>query len=215
MKIDKNLGEEFLKSYYESDVWRHTTFLGIHIAKSVADLWNYQEILFNLKPKLVVEFGSHKGGSALYFASLLSQIHDSYKVFSVDISHELLADKVKNNTNIELLECSSTDSKVYERIAKLRNSFSGPMFVIVDSDHSKDHVLKELENLRTVTKTGDYIVVEDGIVNGNPVLADYGVGPLEAVEEYFLKYPTDYTRDEKRENKFGFTFAPKGFLTRN
>ena len=77
------------------------------------------------------------------------------------------------------------------------------------------HVLAELELLRGVVKTGDYVVVEDGNVNGNPVCPDRGEGPKEAVDAYFERYPDDYRLDLERESKFGFIFAPSGFLIKN
>ncbi len=53
--------------YYNTEVWERTTFLGVPCGKSVSDMWNYQEIIFELKPSLVVEFGAHRGG-ALFFS---------------------------------------------------------------------------------------------------------------------------------------------------
>jgi cephalosporin hydroxylase len=70
--------------------------------------------------------------------------------------------------------------------------------------------------LRSLAVTGDYLVVEDGIVNGHPVWPnwEWGEGPSEALAEYFERFPDDYSRDLARETKFGVTFAPQGFLIR-
>ncbi len=75
------------------------------------------------------------------------------------------------------------------------------------------HVLAEMNLLREVLKTGDYLIVEDTIIE-HPVLPGWGAGPMEAIEEYLREYPDDYIHDIKRERKFGFTFAPKGFYIR-
>jgi cephalosporin hydroxylase len=88
------------------------------------------------------------------------------------------------------------------------------VFFILDSDHSKQHVLGELRMIRDCTRPGDYVIVEDSNINGHPVLPDFGPGPYEALQEYVARYPQDYTRDTKRELKFGFTWAPAGFLIR-
>ena len=96
----------------------------------------------------------------------------------------------------------------------MRTGNTFPAFVILDSDHSKDHVLAELEMLRDVTRPGDYVVVEDGNINGHPVLPDFGPGPYEAIQEYEARHPEDYRHDTEREAKFGFTFAPRGYLIR-
>jgi cephalosporin hydroxylase len=63
-----------------------------------------------------------------------------------------------------------------------------------------------------LTLEGDYVVVEDGNLNGHPVLPGWGPGPYEALSAYFEEFPDDYTRDTRRECKFGFTFATSGFL---
>jgi len=116
---------------------------------------------------------------------------------------------------IQLATGSSSDPVIAARIAKMRALFPGKVFFILDSDHSKSHVLAELELLKGVVKTGDYVIVEDGNINGNPVLPNWGEGPLEAIKEYFARHPDDYTHQLERETKFGFTFAPSGFLEKN
>ncbi len=71
-----------------------------------------------------------------------------------------------------------------------------------------------MKGLRNVLEHGDYVVVEDSNINGHPVDPEFGEGPMEAILEYEKEFPDDYTHDTKRENKFGFTFAPHGFLIR-
>jgi cephalosporin hydroxylase len=200
--------------YYETHVWNHVTFLGIKTLKSVSDLWSYQEILWNLKPSLLVEFGTRFGGSALYFQMILSSIARHHRVLTVDVDDTHVNKRLFDNANIELFKCSSTDAMVARRIEELRQEYPGPVFFILDSDHTKDHVLKELLLLRGVTRPGDYVVVEDSNINGHPVRPDFGPGPYEALEAYFKRYPNDYEVDTKRERKFGFTFAVNGFLIR-
>ena len=62
--------EEYHKWYYNTFVWKKTSWMGITCWKSVSDMWNYQEIIVDLKPALIIEFGSAHGGSALFFASI-------------------------------------------------------------------------------------------------------------------------------------------------
>ncbi len=97
---------------------------------------------------------------------------------------------------------------------ELRKQFPGPVFAILDSDHHMDHVLAEMKILRNVLEHGDYVVVEDSNTNGHPIDTDFGDGPMEAILEYEKEFPDDYIHDTQRENKFGFTFAPHGFLIR-
>jgi cephalosporin hydroxylase len=211
----RDIKEAYCVWYYDTNVWTTTTFMGINCYKSVSDMWNYQEIIHNLKPSLIVEFGTAKGGSALYFSTILKPVNPESRVVSVDVNSAGIEDRVKRDGHIELITGSSTDIKVENRLKELRGVYKGPVFAILDSDHTREHVLGEMELLRKVLAKGDYLVVEDGIVNGRPVLKGWGEGPWEALDEYFSKYPDDYTRDTERENKFGFTFAPRGFLIRN
>lgn len=203
--------EAYHRWYYDTHVWRTVSFLGVPCQKSVSDLWNYQEIISQLRPALVVEFGVYSGGSSLYFAEIAKLVRPGSRVLSIDLNLANLDPRVAGHPGIRFVQASSADPSIASLIAAMRD---GPVFFILDSDHRKEHVLAELELVRTVSKPGDYVIVEDGNVNGNPVLAGWGPGPLEAVHEYMDKYPDDYLRDEEREHKFGFTFAPSGFLIR-
>src|SRR5215467_6052169 len=72
--------------YYETGVWSKTTFAGHACWKAISDLWNYQEIIFELKPSLIVEFGSNAGGSALFFSHIARIANPNSKVLSVDVN---------------------------------------------------------------------------------------------------------------------------------
>ena len=200
--------------YYNTKVWEKTRFLGHSALKSVSDLWNYQEILFELKPQIILEFGACAGGGSLFFSKTLQSISPRSKVLSVDITLSAVAPELKFYPHIEFMECSSTDSRVAERIKTLRTEFPGPIFAILDSDHSMNHVLAELKSLRPLTRPGDYVVVEDSNINGHPVLPNWGPGPYEAIQAYFQEFPDDYEHDQDRAEKFGFSFATNGFLIR-
>ena len=210
----RSAGTRYHLWYYRTRVWDKLTWLGVKTLKSPADMWNYQEIIYGLKPSLVVEFGTRFGGSALFFATVMRQFSKCFKVLSVDIDAETISEATRQDPDIELLTMSTLDAKVAERIATLRRDYRGPAFFILDSHHSKEHVLGEMKNIRSVVVSGDYIVVEDSNLNGHPVWPSYGPGPFEAIEEYFREYPEDYRRDNVREAKFGFTFATSGFLIR-
>jgi cephalosporin hydroxylase len=84
--------------------------------------------------------------------------------------------------------------------------------VILDSDHSRDHVLTELRTYSPLVTPGQYLIVEDTNVNGHPVLSEHGPGPAEALVE-FLDETDGFEVDRARE-KFGMTFNPGGYLRR-
>ncbi|MCK0173990.1 rhamnosyl O-methyltransferase [Mycolicibacterium sp. F2034L] len=207
--------EEYHKWYFNTLVWRTTTWMGIETYKSVSDMWNYQEILHELKPSLVIEFGTFCGGSALFFANAMRQIGRPFKLVSVDIDHGRLAAAARQDPDVLFVKSSSADASVAELITSLKREYPGKVFAILDSDHSMNHVLAEMKLLRPLLSSGDYLVVEDSLLNGHPVLPDWGPGPYEAIEAYEREFPSDYSHDRARETKFGWSFAPNGFLIRN
>ncbi|KUH80885.1 MULTISPECIES: rhamnosyl O-methyltransferase [unclassified Mycobacterium] len=207
--------EEYHKWYYNTLVWKQTTWMGIPCWKSVSDMWNYQEILFELKPSLVIEFGTRYGGSALFFASIMRRIGQPFKVLSVDIYHGSLEPAVRSDSDILFVESRSTVPAIAEHIQRLKSEFPGKIFAILDSDHAMNHVLDEMKLLRPLLSAGDYLIVEDSMINGHPVLPGCGPGPYEAIEAYEDEFPHDYEHDVERENKFGWTFAPNGYLIRS
>ena len=227
-RLLNNPSELYHLWYYNRNIWRGITFMGVYAAKNVMDLWNYQEIIWNLKPALIVEFGTYQGGSALYLATMLQKIWQTQLkgpdgmdaplpiVLTVDNGQAgaIVDDLVRDDPHIVVFTGDTTSVETEFQILKYRRRSPDPAFFILDSDHSKDHVLKELEMLRGVTRPGDYVVVEDSNINGHPVLPDFGPGPWEAIEEYERRHPDDYRHDTEREQKFGWTFAPRGYLIR-
>ena len=143
--------------YYRNRVWDTTTWAGVKTLKSPSDMWNYQEILFSLRPSLVIEFGTRFGGSALFFAAVMRQLGNRFRILSVDIDAATVSEKTRHDPDIELLVSSSVDPRVAQRIVTLRKDYPGPVFAILDSDHSKAHVLGEMKLLRPVLNAGDYV----------------------------------------------------------
>src|SRR5436305_2599678 len=101
-------------------------------------MWNYQEIMCSHQPSVIIEFGTAFGGSALFFAAVMRQIGNPFRILSGDVDMERVDKKTKSDPDIELLTMSSVDSRVASRISSLRLEFRGPVFAILDSDHSKN-----------------------------------------------------------------------------
>ena len=110
---------------------------------------------------------------------------------------------------IEYLDGSSVSDEVVAR-ARAAAADAERVLVILDSDHGKPHVLKELGLYSALVTSGSYIIVEDTNLNGHPVHPGHGPGPMEAVEEFLAGDP-GFERDPSRE-KFMLTFNPKGYL---
>jgi cephalosporin hydroxylase len=104
---------------------------------------------------------------------------------------------------------SSADQAVIERLTR-RASDAETVLVVLDSDHSYDHVLAELRAYAPLVTSGSYLVVEDTNINGHPVYEHFGPGPMEAVED-FLKENDAFAVDVTRE-KLLLTFNPRGWL---
>jgi cephalosporin hydroxylase len=203
------VADDFHRLYYErgeaGGTWKDTRFLGVTTWKVPLDLWIYQELLAELRPGLIVETGTAHGGSALYLATICEALGVG-EVVSVDIGE--WPDRPAH-PRLTYVTASSTDPRVVEELAN-RAERAGAVLVVLDSDHSRDHVLAELRAYAPLVTTGSYLVVEDTNVNGHPVHEAFGPGPMEAVQD-FLKERDDFEVDRSRE-KLLFTFNPGGWL---
>ncbi|MFY9235293.1 MAG: CmcI family methyltransferase [Fimbriimonadaceae bacterium] len=209
---EKRVVDEFHKLYYNARKHQRTLgnthFLGVPAQKCPLDLWVYQEILFEIRPDLVIETGTADGGSALYLASLMELVGTG-EIVSIDIESREMRPK---HSRIRYLLGSSTDSAILAEVGEIAAK-AKTVLAILDSDHSRDHVLDELRAYGPLVTPGSYLIVEDTNVNGHPVRRDHGPGPMEAVDE-FLRSGQPFEIDESRE-KFFLTFNPRGYLRRN
>ena len=82
--------------------------------------------------------------------------------------------------------------------------------VVLDSDHARDHVLKEMEIYGPLVTAGQYMIVEDGNINGHPAYPDFGPGPWEAIDEFLPRHP-EFEADRSREYLL-VTQNPRGYL---
>jgi cephalosporin hydroxylase len=103
---------------------------------------------------------------------------------------------------------NSIDQRIVKQIYSVARNQKN--IVILDSWHSKEHVLKELNLYSSLVPVGSYLIVEDTHVNGHPIQWEYGEGPYEAVQE-FLKTNSTFVVDKECE-KLLITFNPNGFL---
>lgn len=187
--------------YHSPDTWLQNTFLGVPILQNPLDLQIYQELIYRVRPGSIVQTGVAEGGSVLYFAVLLDLIQApaASRVIGVDTRISNTA-KALNHPRIVLLEGSSTDENVFQQVAEATGE-SGAM-IVLDSDHSRPHVLAELKLYSRLAPVNGYIVVEDTNINGHPVAKGVGPGPYEAVEDFLRDY-NNFARDDLlwRRNK--------------
>lgn len=195
----------FLKTYYDSSVWARTYYLGYSVLKCPLDLWIYQEIIYQIQPDLIIETGTYDGGSALYMAHVCDIIGTG-EILTIDINYK---NNRPSHSRIQYLLGSSTSDGIIEKVKDIVVDRKNVM-VILDSDHTEKHVYSELQIYSKFVSKGSYLIVEDGIINGNPVRENFGPGPAEAVEK-FLGENNEFKIDYSRE-KFLVTFNPKGYL---
>jgi cephalosporin hydroxylase len=182
------------------------SWFGYQATKLPADLIVYQEIVVETRPQLIVESGTRYGGTTLFLAHVLEALGRG-RVVSIDT---VRAPRLPEHPRIEYITGSSLDRSTVERIH--RAAAGRRTMVILDSLHSADHVGAELEAYQDIVSQGCYLIVEDSNVNGNPVLPDFGPGPMEAIES-FLAATSGFVADRDRE-RFLISLNPKGYLRR-
>lgn len=199
--------DAFHNLYYnaEDKTFQSTRWLGTRALKVPLDLWIYQEIIYEVKPDLIIETGTAHGGGALFLASICDLLGHG-RVVTIDI---VKREGMPDHPRITYLVGSSAAPEIVEKVKNMTRP-GDQVMVILDSDHAKHHVLRELELYSDLVSPGSYLIVEDTNINGHPVFASHGPGPMEAVEEY-LQRDSRFVVDPSRE-KFLFTFNPRGYL---
>ena len=203
-----------LRRLFLSDLIRQTNYfhdiswLGNQVFQNVLDLWTTAETISEIKPDLVIESGTYQGGSALFYASLFD-LMDRGHVITIDIEkrHE------HTHPRIDFLIGNSLSREVVERIREQARAYSGTVMVILDSDHARDHVRREMEAYAPVVTPGSYLLVQDGVIDTLDMLRNQRPGPLPAIRD-FLRHHPDFEVDRWRCERFLITHHPSGWLRR-
>ena len=214
--------KEMIKSldkYNYSYLW---SWLGLPIIQWPADIMATQEVLWRVKPDVVIETGVARGGSVVFIASIL-KIMGKGKVVGVDIdirSHnrEAILNHPMANL-IKLIEGPSTSEEVLQQVSTEIKK-NDVVMVILDSDHSYEHVLSECNEYSKFVSKGSYLVVADTFVGhltqeeapkNRSKLWFKGNEPLSARDE-FLKNNPNFTIDNHINNKLVLSSSPGGYL---
>jgi cephalosporin hydroxylase len=209
--------ERFHRIYYATQPYAHTYFLGLTSGQYPTDNWEMQEIITEVKPDFIIETGTGSGGTSLFYATILEKVNENGKVLTVNIAPGQPDPKVRKfRTWQERVEFFQDDSVSPKLIRILSHRVKGfKVLVTLDSDHTWEHVLKELIMYSPLISVGSYIVVQDTHLGGHPNhqrSEGPGGGPWVAVQA-FLKRNKNFEVDHSRE-KYLVTQYPSGFLKR-
>ena len=186
----------------------HLTWLGKPIWQNLLDLWTIQETIYEIRPALLIESGTNRGGSSYFFASLFDLMGYG-RVITIDVEklHDL------SHPRVTYLLGSSVAPEIVEQVASVAAATSGPTMVLLDSDHNETHVRRELDAYHRFVSPGSFLIVQDGVIDTLPMFAAARPGPLPAIEA-FLKTHPEFEVDEERCARFLITHSPKGWLRR-
>jgi len=214
-KISRNW---FIKGYkYEYSY--HFNWLGRPIIQYPQDILALQEIIWKVKPDLIIETGIAHGGSLIFSASMLELLGKG-TVLGIDIEiRQHNKTEIKKHAlfkRIKMLEGSSIDEKIVKKI-KAFSKGKKNILVILDSNHTHEHVLRELEIFSSFVTKDSYLIVFDTIIDDMPPKLlknrpwNNSNNPKSAVKE-FLKTNKRFKIDVEIENKLLVTAAPSGYL---
>lgn len=228
LKADESLKAKSKEWVVETSNYKYSynfDWLGVPIIQYPQDIVALQEIIWRSKPDVIVETGVARGGSLVFSASMLKLLNNGGKVIGIDIdirphnrqaieSHPLAG-------NINLVSGSSVDDQTFSKVLSLINSEKKDqkIMVILDSNHTYEHVLNELKIYSELVTKDCYLVVMDTVVDEMPdgYYQDRPWGknnnPKTAVHE-FLKNTDSFIIDKSIDSKLLVTMAPDGYLKR-
>lgn len=213
--------DQFNKESNKAQYSYNFSWMGRPIIQYPQDMIAMQEIIWELKPDLIVETGIAHGGSLIFYASMLELIGKG-EVLGIDIEirphnrEQIEAHPMFKR--IKMLEGSSLSDGIIDQVAAIAHD-KKCVLVSLDSNHTHKHVLQELHLYAPFVTVGSYLVVFDTIVEYMP--DDYlpgrpwrkGDNPKTAVDAFLLNYP-NFAIQQDMDNKLLISVAPRGYLKR-
>jgi cephalosporin hydroxylase len=184
-------------------------WLGQPILQNTLDLWTIQETIADLRPSLVVETGTNRGGSSLFYANLFDLLGTDGRIVTIDIAkqHDL------HHPRVTYLIGDSTSPAIADQVRGMAGRAGGAIFVILDSDHSAAHVARELECYAPLVTPDSYMLVQDGSVDTMSYFAGSRPGPVPAIHAFLGRHP-EFSIDRAKCDRFLITHHPDGWLRR-
>tara|TARA_B100000780_G_C21075203_1_gene432813 strand:+ start:257 stop:1006 length:750 start_codon:yes stop_codon:yes gene_type:complete len=224
IRHDKELLEKSIDWMIHADKYKYTynfSWMGRPVIKFPADMIVQQELMWKLKPDLIIETGIAHGGSIVFSASMLEMMGIDGEVVGIDIdirSHNReLIESHPMNKRITMYEGSSTDRKIIEKVKK-HTIGKKTVLVILDSLHSHEHVLNELQLYTPFVTPGSYCILPDTFIEFFPKGHyskdrpwDVGDNPYTAMKQ-FLKENDQFEIDQDLSGKALITESIEGYL---
>jgi len=223
----KDSANTFMKESTVPQYSYNFSWLGRPIIQYPQDMIALQEIIWDIKPDMIIETGIAHGGSLIFSASMLTLLEacgeiENGQVLGIDIDirehNKKAIESHPMNKKITMFEGSSIDKEMIDRVKNFAKQ-GKKILVCLDSNHTHEHVLAELRAYADLTSVGSYCCVFDTIIEDMPKDSfpdrpwDIGDNPKTAVWEY-LKENDDFEIDKSIENKILITVAPDGYLKR-
>jgi len=223
----RKLGIDFIKQTVGTQYSYNFSWLGRPIIQYPQDMVAMQEVIWSVKPDMIIETGIAHGGSLIFSASILMLLEgcgeiENGQVLGIDIDiKEHNKELIKThpmNKKITMFEGSSISDEMIERVHDFAKQ-GKKILIFLDSNHTHDHVLAELKAYASLTSVGSYCCVFDTVIEDLPEDSfpnkpwDKGDNPKTAVWE-FLKENDEFVIDKDIENKILITVAPDGYLKR-
>jgi cephalosporin hydroxylase len=192
----------------KTDNFGDLTWLGQPIWQNVLDLWSLQEAIVEIRPGVLLETGTNRGGSALFYAHLFDLLgHGRVVTVDVESMHSL------EHPRVDFLVGGSVDPEIRAAMHEAADATNGPVMVVLDSDHAAAHVLEELRAYGPLVSPGSMMLVQDGVIDTLPMYAAYRPGPLAAIQTYLAEAP-EFDVDGRFDRRFLVTHHPSGWLRR-
>ena len=223
MNKDDNLKKLSWKWFVKTFKYKYPynfTWLGLPVIQYPHDLVLLQEIIWNLKPRIIVETGVARGGSLIFYASMINLLNNKGKVIGIDIDirkhNRDLIEKHFLSDKIEMIESSSVKQDTFNKVKSLSKDYRN-ILVMLDSNHTESHVLKELNLYSSLISKNSYCIVFDTIVE--KMDSEFSKNrpwnkknsPQSAIQK-FLKKNDEFIVDKTIDKKIILSMAPGGFL---
>jgi cephalosporin hydroxylase len=186
-------------------------YRGMPLQKNPFDLALYSLLLDRVRPCTLIEIGSYQGGSAIWFADQARALGIGMKVYSIDL--EVPTDVADPSVHFLMGDARALGSTLP---SSFMNVIQRPLLVVEDSSHLASTTGAVLDFFDPWLRSGEYIVIEDGILSDMRVAAMYEGGPLRAINEFLERRPGRYEVDQAYCDYFGrnVTWNVNGYLRR-